>query len=160
MLKITIAATILVVFFISGQATWAAPKPVNDTKAAKLFGNCLLAPDSDTGPDGYGKKTGGAKCCSKTLGYCIFCPGSLKMLCRKVSYFRGSMSPDQSAPDPGAIDPAYTPSTNGQNCFYRCVYYCPRGEEGSCHNQCESVCGVSMPCDECVSRGPEATHKK
>ena len=77
-----LVGSLLMMFFLFSAPVSAAP--VSNTEAASLMGNCMLTDDHRMVPM---KVEGRAKCCSKSLGYCIYCPANLPRKCVKTAIF-------------------------------------------------------------------------
>lgn len=87
----------------------ALAKKVKNVEAASLMTQCLVAKDYRLVK---GLKYGRAKCCSKSLGYCIYCPGNKGRQCVKTAYIIIKDLKKAASPSAGAIAPKKNTETN------------------------------------------------
>lgn len=98
---------ILIISFLSiAGLNPAFAKKVKNKEAASLMSQCLLASDGRTVE---GLSYGRAKCCSKSLGYCIYCPGNKGRQCIKTANLKLKDSRIAAPPSAGVMSPKETP---------------------------------------------------
>ena len=103
-----VTSFLLMLFLFSGPASAAK---VPNKEAASLMTQCMLADDKKMPKMPYGR----AKCCSKSLGYCIYCPGNLPRKCVKTANFSptdrdwSKISPPSTG---GVVAPTPPPAPN------------------------------------------------
>lgn len=79
--RISLVTSFLLIFFLFSAPASAAKVP--NKEAASLMSQCMLDSKA-TYPDM--KVEGRAKCCSKSLGYCIYCPANKGRKCIKTAH--------------------------------------------------------------------------
>ncbi len=107
--RMTLVTSFLFVLFLFSGPASAAKVP--NKEAASLMTQCMLADDSKMPKMPYGR----AKCCSKSLGYCIYCPGNLPRKCVKTALSSTTNQDWSKIPLPntgGVVAPTPPPAPN------------------------------------------------